>query len=74
MTNQQLYLAIGIPAFFAFINIAANLTLILRLDTKVESLRTEIANELRAIRSDINTITKMYGEHGERIARVEAKN
>ena len=44
-----------------------------KVDTKIDSLRTEVAIELRAVRSDINTITKMYGEHGERIARVEER-
>jgi hypothetical protein len=39
---------------------------------QINNLRSEIATELRAIRSDINMLTKMYGEHGERLASLEA--
>jgi hypothetical protein len=73
MTNQQLYLAIGIPSFLVLLSWITTFIQNNRLDTKIESLRTEMAMELRAVRSDINTITKMYGEHGERIAKLEAR-
>jgi hypothetical protein len=43
-----------------------------KLDGKVESFRSEVATEFREVRRDINTITKMYGEHGERLATLEA--
>jgi hypothetical protein len=73
MTNQQIYLAVGIPSVLVLITWLTTFIQNNRLDTKIENLRTEMATELRAVRSDINTITKMYGEHGERIAKVEAK-
>lgn len=76
MTNQQLYLSVGIPTFFVLLSwittFVQNTRLDTKIDTKIDNLRTEMAAELRAIRSDINTITKMYGEHGERLAKLEA--
>lgn len=86
MSNQQLYLAIGIPSILVVLSwvtifIQNNRLdskfdgkidkLDAKIDSKFDSLRTEMASELRAIRGDINTITKMYGEHGERLARLE---
>jgi len=43
------------------------------LHTDIRDFRSEVATELRAVRSDINMVTKMYGEHGERLATLEAK-
>ncbi len=75
MTNTQLYLAIGIPSFLVLLSWVTSLWKIDSLDTKfdakIESLRTEVVSELRAVRSDINTVTRMYGEHGERLAKLE---
>jgi hypothetical protein len=61
VTNQQLYLATGIPSVLVLLNML-----------QVQFFRSEVATELRAIRSDMTMLTKMYGEHGERIARLEA--
>ena len=87
MTNQQLYLAIGIPSLLVLLTWLANFvqnsnsrtelrseisTLRTEVRADISSLRTEMATELRAVRSDINMITKMYGEHGERLASLEA--
>lgn len=65
MTNQQLYLAVGIPSLLVLLTWLANFV-------QISNLRTEMATELRAIRSDINMLTRMYGEHGERLASLEA--
>jgi hypothetical protein len=73
VTNQQLFIAVGIPGLLVALSWLTTFVQNNRLDTKIDNLRTEMASELRAVRSDINTITKMYGEHGERIAKVEAK-
>jgi hypothetical protein len=43
------------------------------LDKKFDSFRSEVASELRAVRSDITIVIRMYGDHGERIARVEER-
>jgi ribosomal protein L29 len=43
-----------------------------KLDVKLENFRSEVAAELREVRRDINIVTKMYGEHGERLASLEA--
>lgn len=72
MNNQQLYLSVGIPSLLVALSWLTTFIQNNRLDTKIDNLRTEMANELRAVRGDINTITKMYGEHGERLAKLEA--
>ena len=72
MTNEQLYLTIGIPSVLVLLNMIQAQLIRSELNGKIESLRTEIATELRAIRSDITMLTKMYGEHGERLAALEA--
>jgi len=75
MTNTQLYLAIGIPSFLVLLSWVTSLwkidSLDAKFDAKIESFRTEVVTELRAVRSDINTVTRMYGEHGERLAKLE---
>lgn len=75
MTNTQLYLAIGIPSFLVLLSWVTSLWKIDSLDAKfsakIESFRSEVVTELRAVRSDINTVTRMYGEHGERLAKLE---
>jgi hypothetical protein len=73
VTNQQLYLSIGIPSVLVLLSWITSFVQSIRLDGKLESFRSEVATELRAIRSDINVLTRMYGEHGERIATLEAK-
>jgi hypothetical protein len=72
LNNQQLYLSVGIPSLLVALSWLTTFIQNNRLDTKIDNLRTEMANELRAVRGDINTITKMYGEHGERLAKLEA--
>ncbi|HZL25540.1 MAG TPA: hypothetical protein VFC39_03320 [Acidobacteriaceae bacterium] len=71
MTNTQLYLAIGIPSFLVLLSWFTSMWQSQRADAKIESFRTEVVTELRAVRSDINTVTRMYGEHGERLAKLE---
>lgn len=84
MTNVQLYLALGIPSVLVILAWLSNrqdfrdlrndmTAMNTNLGNKIDSLRSEMAAELRAVRSDINTVTKMYGEHGERIARLEER-
>jgi len=84
VTNVQLYLALGIPSVLVILAWLSNrqdfrdlrndmTAMNTNLGNKIDSLRSEMAAELRAVRSDINTVTKMYGEHGERIARLEER-
>ena len=62
MTNQQLYLIIGIPTLFALVGIATNITLYAllagRLDRSVESLR----NDARADRKELTDKMDKLGE------------
>jgi hypothetical protein len=74
MNNTQLYLSIGIPSVLVLISWVTTFVQNSKLDTKIELLRSEFATETRAIRSDVNTITKLYGEHGERLARLEPRH
>ena len=61
MTNTQLYLSIGIPSVLVLTSWVTTFVQNSKLDSKIELLRSEFATETRAIRSDVNTITKLRG-------------
>jgi hypothetical protein len=47
-----------------------------KLDNKIEGVRSELLKEITAVRSqqhaDMLRICELFGEHGERITRIEA--
>jgi DNA-binding winged helix-turn-helix (wHTH) protein len=61
MNNTQLYFSTGIPSVLVLISWATTFVQNSKLDSKIELLRSEFATETRAIRSDVNTITKLRG-------------
>jgi hypothetical protein len=58
MTNQQLYLSIGIPSVLILLALVINQVGFFYLSTQISNLRSELATELRAIRSDINMLKR----------------
>lgn len=62
MTNQQLYLAIGIPSLLIFLSWLSNRSDINRLSDKVDTLRTEIYHEFK----------EFYRTLGQHDAQIEA--
>lgn len=47
MTNQQLYLAIGIPSFLVILSWVTSFIQNNRLDTKIDGMRTEMFHEFK---------------------------
>jgi hypothetical protein len=58
MTTQQLYLSIGIPSVLILLALVINQVGFFYLSTQISNLRSELATELRAIRSDINMLKR----------------
>lgn len=63
MTNQQLYIAIGLPIFAMVASLIINLVQISGIRAEIESIRADI----REIRSDIKLLTgKVYELMGQK--------
>jgi len=66
MTNTQLYLAVGIPALLALINITVSLVLFTYLGARIESLSQSLSGRIDALTGAVNDLDK-------RLTRVEVK-
>lgn len=66
MTNQQLYLSIGIPSFLVILAWASNMAAFFFLNTKIDRHYENFNNQVTTL---LNTI------HGvsERVTKIEAK-
>ena len=62
MTDTQLYLAIGVPALLALVNLAVILTLF-----------TTLGGQIAEIRGDIKSLTGAVNDLDKRLTRVELK-
>jgi hypothetical protein len=62
MSNDQMFLAIGIPSILALVNLAVILTLF-----------TSLSNQIAEIRGDIKLLTGAVNELDKRLTRVEIK-
>ncbi len=66
MTNLQLYLAVGVPALLALINIGVTLVLFTYLGGRIEALSKQLSERIDALTGAVNDLDK-------RLTRVEIK-
>jgi hypothetical protein len=67
MTNQQLYLAIGIPSLLIFLSWLSNRSDINRLSDKVDGLRAEIYHEFKEF-------YRTLGQHDGQIEAIKERH
>ena len=80
MTNVQLYLATGVPIIAILISMALSLVQIsgirgsiAEIHVELRALRTEFREELRILRTDLNTLTGKVIEIDNRLTRIEER-
>lgn len=66
MTNQQLYLAIGIPMVFSALNVVAVFIGILTNNRQLDSFRREMDSRFESLRSEIQRV------EGVLVAKIDA--
>ena len=82
MTNQQLYLSIGLPCLLVLLNATIMLYLFTRLearidkldtkvDTKVDSLRIELGGKIDKLAADYTQFYAEQSRHDERLSALE---
>ena len=82
MTEQQLYLAIGVPGLLALVGILVNVTLFATLSTRIQSLETRLDgrmdrlesrldSRLSSLESKFDLLTGKVVELDNRLTRVE---
>lgn len=68
MSNQQLYLAIGIPGLLALINLVILLVFGFRLDSRIERLDSKIDSKIDGLRGELGAmINAVRNELGAKI-------
>ncbi len=66
MTNQQLYLAIGLPMFTAVLGMVSTIAVVLFQGKQIES-------RLAELRGDVGSLGEKVSQLGERIAALEVR-
>ena len=73
MTNEQLYLAIGVPSFVALIGIVINVALYIHLSTRTEGRFVSMDARFDHLAARLETLTVKVVEIYNRVIRIEDK-
>ena len=80
MTNAPLYVALGIPALLALTNIAVTISLIGKVDARVDKvearvdkLETRMDARFDKVDADLRRFFELFGRHDEAIETLKRK-
>ncbi len=73
MSNQQLYLAIGLPMFTAVLGMISTIAVVLFQGKQIETRIAELRADLNKTDMKVDRLTEKVGEMAERLAAVEVR-
>ena len=77
MTNAQLWIAVGIPAFTMLMtllgSIWTNSNTVNQLSIRIGSLETQMSQRMNTLEQDMKMIVRIVNDLGSRLSRVEER-